>query len=91
MKYYVYIVECGDGTFYTGITTDLERRVRLHNQGKGAKYTRGRRPVQLRYVEEGEGRSWASRREREMKRLSRSEKIECITEGGAQTIASTKE
>jgi putative endonuclease len=46
-KFYVYIVECSDGTYYTGSTNDLRKRLELHNAGKGAKYTRGRRPVKL--------------------------------------------
>ncbi len=70
----VYIVECADGTFYTGITNDLERRVHEHNIGKGARYTRSRRPVVLRYHELQPDRSSASAREYRIKALSRREK-----------------
>ncbi len=78
MNYVVYIIRCSDGTLYTGITNHLQRRLSEHNQGKGAKYTRGRFPVQLCYIEEGKGRSWALKREREIKRLSRTQKIALI-------------
>jgi len=70
----VYIVECADGTFYTGITNDLERRVHEHNLGQGARYTRSRRPVVLRYHELQPDRSSASAREYRIKALSRQEK-----------------
>ena len=69
--WFVYIVECADGTFYTGITNDLERRVHEHNTGKGARYTRSRRPVVLRYHEIQPDRSHASAREYRIKALSR--------------------
>lgn len=72
--YFVYLVECADGTLYTGISTDVARRVAEHNAGAGAKYTRARRPVRVVYVEEAADRSAASRREFEIKRLSRKEK-----------------
>ena len=75
---YIYIVECGDGTLYTGWTTDLERRIAEHNAGKGARYTRGRRPVKLVYKEEFEERSLARKREAELKKLSREAKEELI-------------
>lgn len=74
MGYFVYLVECADGTLYTGISTDVARRVAEHNAGTGAKYTRARRPVRVVYVEEAGDRSEASRREFEIKRLSRKEK-----------------
>ena len=70
----VYVLECADGTLYTGYTTDLERRVREHNAGDGAKYTRGRTPVELRYHERFDSRSAAMSREYEIKQLSRAEK-----------------
>lgn len=82
MQYYVYIVRCADGTFYTGITNHLQRRLQSHNEGKGAKYTRARLPVRLCYVETGEGRSWASKREREIQRLTRAQKKRLIEQGG---------
>jgi Predicted endonuclease containing a URI domain len=71
---YVYVVECSDGTLYTGYTTDVARRVTEHNAGEGAKYTAGRRPVTLRYVEFHESRSAAQRREHEIKTRSRAQK-----------------
>lgn len=71
---YTYIVECKDGTLYTGWTTDLERRMKAHNSGKGAKYTRSRLPVVLRYYECFETKQEAMRREYEIKQLTRKEK-----------------
>lgn len=71
---YTYIVECKDGTLYTGWTTDLERRMKAHNSGKGAKYTRSRLPVVLRYYESFETKQEAMRREYEIKQLTRKEK-----------------
>ncbi len=78
--YYVYIVECADKTLYTGIATELERRVEEHNNSeKGAKYTRVRRPVKLVYSEEYPDRSTASKREYEIKKkMSRVEKLKLI-------------
>ena len=72
--HYVYIVECSDGTLYTGYTTDVDRRVDEHNDGAGAKYTAGRTPVTLRYVEAHPSRSAAQKREYELKPRSRAEK-----------------
>lgn len=71
---YVYIVRCADGTLYTGWTVDLERRVRMHNAGRGARYTRQHGPVELVYWEELSGRSAAQKREEEIKRRGRSYK-----------------
>lgn len=71
----LYILECGDGTLYTGISDNLEKRLAAHRAGKGAKYTRGRSPIFLRYTESCESHSQALRREIEVKRLSRSEKM----------------
>jgi len=81
-SHFVYILRCADGTLYTGYTTELPRRIQMHNDGKGAKYTRGRGPVELLYAEEGESRSWGTRRENEIKRLTRGEKEELIRTGG---------
>ncbi|HIP15295.1 MAG TPA: GIY-YIG nuclease family protein [Sulfurimonas autotrophica] len=79
MKYYVYIVQCSDKTLYTGITTDLQRRVFEHNYlEKGAKYTKIRRPVVLVYNEKYENRSSASKRESEIKKLTRAEKLKLM-------------
>lgn len=75
MTCYCYIVECADGTLYTGWTTDPERRVKTHNAGRGAKYTRTRRPVQLVYVEELPDRASAMKRERVIKALPREKKM----------------
>ena len=78
MTCYCYIVECTDGTFYTGCPTDHERRIKTHNAGRGAKYTRTRRPVKLVYVEEQPDRSTAMKRERAIKALSREKKMKLI-------------
>ena len=73
--YWVYMLLCGDGSLYTGMTDNLERRVAAHNCGKGAKYTRGRGPVRVVYQEMCPDKSSALRREWEIKRLRRSEKL----------------
>jgi putative endonuclease len=83
--HYVYVLECADGTYYTGYTTDVERRVAEHDAGEGAKYTRGRTPVDLRHVEEFETRSAAMRREHEIKSLSRREKEGVIRSGADES------
>lgn len=74
MSHYVYVLECADGSLYTGYTTDPERRLEEHNAGTGAKYTRGRTPVELVHVERFESRSAAMSREYAIKALSRTEK-----------------
>lgn len=71
---YTYIVKCRDGSLYTGWTTDLEKRIRVHNSGKGAKYTRSRGPVELVYYEKFETKALAMRREYEIKQLNHKEK-----------------
>ena len=76
--YIVYILECGDGTLYTGITNDLEKRLEAHNSGKGAKYTRSRLPVELIYYEEFETKEEAMSREYHIKKLPREKKLELI-------------
>lgn len=79
MSYFVYILKCSDETLYTGIATDVDRRLEEHNTSpKGAKYTRVRRPVSLVYTEELEDRSSACRREYAIKQLKREEKLELI-------------
>lgn len=83
-KNYVYILTCSDNTLYTGWTNALQQRVDTHNQGKGAKYTRGRLPVRLSYWEEYPDKSLALRREAEIKQLSRTEKLQLIAQGGMQ-------
>ena len=77
-QWVVYILECRDGTLYTGITDRLEHRLKAHNEGKGAKYTRGRGPVKLLWQEHCTDHSYALRREIQIKRLSRSEKLALI-------------
>ena len=72
--HHVYVLECSDGTYYTGYTTDVDRRVAEHDAGDGAKYTRGRTPVELVHTESFETQSAAMSREYEIKQLSRSEK-----------------
>lgn len=82
-NWFVYILQCADNTLYTGITTDLERRVSEHNDGKlGARYTRARRPVSLVYSEPCKNRSEASKREAEIKQLSRPAKQLLVQSGG---------
>lgn len=78
---YVYIVECADQTLYTGWTTDVARRVKTHNAGRGAKYTQQRGPVRLVYVEEQPDRPAAMKRELQIKRMSRAGKLKLIEEG----------
>lgn len=72
--WHVYLLRCADGTLYCGITTDLERRVAEHARGDGARYTRGRRPVELVYSETAEDRSAAARREYEIKQMRKAAK-----------------
>ena len=79
--HYTYILRCADDTLYTGYTTDVERRVAEHDAGEGAKYTRGRTPVDLVHTESFETRSAALSREHEIKGLSRAEKKRLIAEG----------
>ncbi|MEI7816287.1 MAG: GIY-YIG nuclease family protein [Desulfuromonadales bacterium] len=74
MTWHVYIIICSDQSFYTGITTDIERRFRQHAEGRGAKYFRGRQPLQVVYREGDHSRSSASKRETEIKSMSRAEK-----------------
>ena len=78
MAWFVYMLRCKDDTLYTGITTELERRLAEHNSGKGAKYTKARRPVELIWAERRDDRSEASKREARLKSLSRSRKLETI-------------
>lgn len=78
---YTYIVKCSDGSLYTGWTNDLEKRIKAHNDGKGAKYTKSRRPVVLAYYEEFQSKEEAMRREWEIKQMSRKKKMRMISEG----------
>lgn len=75
MMFYVYILECSDNSLYTGYTNNLEKRVKTHNEKKGAKYTRGRTPVVLKYFEEYSTKSEALKRECAIKKLSRDDKL----------------
>jgi putative endonuclease len=76
--WYIYILECSDGTLYTGITTDVNRRLLEHNSGKGAKYTKVRRPVVLKALFEAKNRSEASKEEYRIKQLPRTEKLKLL-------------
>ena len=76
--WHVYILCCADGTLYTGITNDLERRLRQHNAGRGARYTRARLPVKIAYHEPASSQSDALKREREIKSFSREQKLQLI-------------
>lgn len=77
---YTYILECSDGSLYTGWTNDIEKRLKAHNAGQGAKYTKPRRPVALVYKETFETKEEAMRREYAIKRLTREEKLKLIAE-----------
>lgn len=80
MSYFVYILLCGDGTLYTGSTDDVDRRLAAHRSGKGAKYTRGRGPLEVVYREVCSDKSAALKREAAIKRLTREEKLALIGE-----------
>lgn len=78
-----YILRCSDNTLYTGWTNDIEKRLRAHNEGKGAKYTRARTPVELVYMEIFESKQEAMKREAAIKKMTRREKIKLIENGAA--------
>ena len=80
-SWWVYILRCADGTLYTGMAADVDKRLRAHNEGLGAKYTRSRLPVEVVYREACESRSAALRREAAIKRLRRPEKLELVKSG----------
>ncbi len=80
-RYCVYILRCADGTLYTGIARDPAARCRAHNEGRGAKYTRARRPVRRVYIETCADRSSALKREAAIKRMTRAEKMKLIASG----------
>ncbi|MDX1611393.1 MAG: GIY-YIG nuclease family protein [Candidatus Thermoplasmatota archaeon] len=82
MAHHVYIVACSDGTLYTGYTTDVERRLNEHNEGNGARYTRGRGPVELLHTETYDSRSAAMSREAEIKQMHRAGKLALIRAQG---------
>lgn len=83
----VYILRCSDESLYTGITTDISRRLIQHTAGKGSKSLLGKRPVSLVYLEKSENRSLASKREYEIKQLSREEKLALVTSIRAPEVA----
>lgn len=92
---YTYMLACNDGSLYTGWTNDLKKRVAAHNAGRGAKYTRARRPVRLVYFEAFADKREAQSRERQIKRLTRAEKLALIDGAGkesnkTQTIIASK-
>lgn len=78
MGFFCYILHCSDGTYYTGWTTDPSRREKQHNAGRGAKYTRTRRPVKMVYIEEQPDRPTAMKRERAIKKMAREQKRKLI-------------
>ncbi len=78
MPYFLYILRCGDGSLYTGIAADVEKRLAVHQSGKGAKYTRGRGPLTVVYREECADKSAALKRERAVKALPRAKKLALI-------------
>lgn len=84
-SYVVYMLRCADGTLYTGCTNDLLHRLALHQQGKGAKYTRGRGPLELVYAEPQPDRSAALRREIQLKRLTRAQKLALLDRAEPET------
>jgi putative endonuclease len=90
-KHFFYVLECKDGSFYGGYTNNLQRRIMLHNEGKGAKYTRGRGPVKLLYNKTFENKSDALRAEYEFKQLTRKRKEEFLMkEAGESYVAAEK-
>ncbi|WP_369901554.1 GIY-YIG nuclease family protein [Bacillus manliponensis] len=80
-NHYFYVVECADGSYYAGYTNSLEKRIETHNKGKGARYTRARRPVILKYVEMYEDKRLAMQAEYKFKQLKRKQKEEYIQKG----------
>ncbi|MGL4874101.1 MAG: GIY-YIG nuclease family protein [Clostridium sp.] len=78
---YVYILKCKDDTLYTGWTNNLEKRVKMHKEGKGAKYTRGRGPLELIYYQEFSDKKDAMKKEYEIKRMRRDDKVKLIEDG----------
>ena len=89
-RFWVYILRCADGSLYTGATTDVKRRLAEHNTGKGARYTRSRRPVALAYFEEAGTLKAALRREHEIKKLSRRAKLLLCASGSEKPAPSSR-
>jgi putative endonuclease len=90
MPWFVYVVRCGDGSLYTGISNDVEARVAAHNEGRGARYTRSRRPVTLVYTERRRSRSTALKRELAIKALPRAMKLALVDRPAVQTVPARK-
>ncbi len=90
-SYFVYLLRCADGTLYAGTTNDLHRRVQQHNAGTGARYTAGRRPVVLVYVENCVSRSEALRREAGLRKLSRREKLRLVAANAPEFLRLTEQ
>jgi putative endonuclease len=88
-EYFCYILECADGTFYTGWTTDPARRLQQHSAGRGARYTRARRPLRLAYVEAQSDRRAAMRRERSLKNLTRQRKLALIRQQDGDDLSAS--
>lgn len=86
LRNYTYIVECSDGTLYTGWTNCIEKRLKAHNSGKGAKFTRCRRPVRLRYLEISDTKSDAMKRESAIKKLGHGQKEKLIKHGQLEKV-----
>lgn len=86
VSWQVYIILCSDGSLYTGITTNVERRLRQHAEGKGAKYFRGKEPLQVVYQEGGHTRSGASKREAQIKLLPRAKKLQLVKSSDNQIL-----
>ncbi|MBM3251738.1 MAG: GIY-YIG nuclease family protein [Candidatus Omnitrophica bacterium] len=89
--WYIYILRCNDGSFYTGISSDIQKGLLVHNRGKGSKYTRSKRPVELIYAEETDTKSQAKKRELEVKALSRENKKKLIKFGKGRRFPSAHE
>ena len=86
LRNYTYMVECSDGSLYTGWTNCIEKRLKDHNSGKGARFTRGRGPVKLRYLEIADTKSEAMKREAAIKKLNHAQKIQLIRQGELEKI-----
>ena len=84
ISWFVYILSCADGTLYTGITNDVKKRIKAHNEGKGAKYTRGRGPVELVFKSSCRNKSGALKKEAKFKKLNKTEKLEIISKYNAK-------
>ena len=90
MPYYVYVIECKDGSFYTGYTKDIDTRVRLHENGRGARYTKMHKPHKVAYVELFDSRVTALRREKEIKKLTHQQKLDLVNSQNKQNNSDTQ-